>query len=277
MSALAELLAPELLRTHPGKHEAEQKNVGDLILNRFRAINGETMGSRNISLFSIMLFCSFLLAVGCHKDLKLTESTEPPAQEKAIGGCISCHDTLKAVLPEVHSPVRNEDLRNCLSCHSGSTARESRAFDAVIHLAHYSSEGIVENCRSCHRTDDNAVFGLIGLDNKEGSKVEEVLPESMAPYFLSWGSSDYLDHKHADNGTDCRSCHEADFPDTRGSMDQCLSCHISYEHLAELSSGLEANPHNSHYEDLRCTVCHKAHQASELYCNKCHEFELEVP
>jgi fumarate reductase flavoprotein subunit len=227
------------------------------------------MSWRNIFLFSILLFFTLVLAVGCHKDLKVSEANEPSAQEKLIGGCISCHDTLKAVLPEVHLPVKNDDLRSCLTCH--------RPFDAVIHFAHYSTEGLVENCWSCHRTDDNAVFGLIGLDNKEGTKVEKELVEKMAPYFLSWGSSDYLDHKHANNGTDCRSCHEADFPDTRASMDQCLNCHSSYEQLAELTSGLEPNPHSSHYEDLRCTVCHKAHQASELYCNKCHEFEMTVP
>ena len=234
------------------------------------------MGCRKIPLWPILLFFTVILAVGCHQALKVSDNTES-AQKQVINVCNSCHDPLTAVLPEVHLPVENDDLRKCLSCHSKLTASKSKPFDAIIHFAHYSSEGTVENCWSCHRTDENAVFGLIGLENDEGTKVEQALVEKMAPYYLSWASSDYLDHKHAANGTNCRSCHETDFPDTRSSMDQCLSCHISYEHVAEFTSEVEPNPHSSHYEDLRCTLCHKAHQASELYCNTCHKFEIEIP
>lgn len=234
------------------------------------------MDCRKIPLWSILLFFTVNLAVGCHQALKVPENTES-AQKRVVGACISCHDPLESVLPETHLPVENDNLQKCLSCHSGLTAGKSRPFDEIIHFAHYSSEAPVENCWSCHRTDETAVFGLIGLDDDDGTEVEKVLVEKMEPYYLSWASSDYLDRKHADRGTNCRSCHETDFPESRASMDQCLSCHISYEQVANLTSDAEPNPHSSHYEDLRCTLCHKAHQASELYCNTCHQFEIEVP
>jgi fumarate reductase flavoprotein subunit len=234
------------------------------------------MGCRKLPLWSIILLFAVNLAVGCHQALKVSEKTGSD-QNQDVSACIGCHDPLESVLPETHLALENANLRKCLSCHSGSKAGKSRPLDVILHFAHYSSEAIVENCWSCHRTDEKAGFGLIGLDENDGTQVEKALVEEMAPYYLSWASSDYLDRRHAERGTNCRSCHEADFPDTRASMDQCLSCHISYEHVAELSSGSEPNPHNSHYEDLRCTLCHKAHTASELYCNTCHQFEIEVP
>ena len=121
------------------------------------------------------------------------------------------------------------------------------------------------------------MLGLTGVKAGAGLKAEKVLVEKMDAYFRSWATSEYLDHRHADRDTSCRSCHEAEFPDSRAPVDQCLSCHISYEHVAELTRETEPNPHLSHYEGLRCTLCHKAHQSSELYCNQCHEFDLTVP
>ena len=228
-------------------------------------------------LLPVLLLVVLYLMVGCHKELKTPMAPERPTRQKIVSVCGGCHDTLKAVLPDDHSPVENENLPACLACHSQVSAQGGRSFDLVIHFAHSSTEGITENCWSCHRIDEDGIFSLAGIKTESGIKVEEAIVEKMDAYFRSWASSEYLDHKHVGSDTNCRSCHETDFPDSRASMDQCLSCHVSYEHVAELTREVEPNPHLSHYEDLRCTLCHKAHQAPELYCNKCHEFDLKVP
>ena len=51
----------------------------------------------------------------------------------------------------------------------------------------------------------------------------------------------------------------------------------SYEALAKQTAKDEPNPHYSHLGDVNCTDCHKGHQKSELMCNQCHQFSLQVP
>ncbi len=75
---------------------------------------------------------------------------------------------------------------------------------------------------------------------------------------------------HEDAGLDCEACHVDDDYDEVG-MDTCLDCHGPYEHLAELTAGVHLNPHDSHYLDLDCNLCHHGHQPSEDFCSTCHE------
>lgn len=117
----------------------------------------------------------------------------------------------------------------------------------------------------------------------------------MQPYLDSWESSGLLAHRHAEEGITCLECHEptigqqlsevikfitgnyetplseAKFPE-----EWCLQCHEheSYEQIIELTEGLVEevgrNPHDSHYGDMRCGICHNMHRPSEDFCTQCH-------
>ena len=54
----------------------------------------------------------------------------------------------------------------------------------------------------------------------------------------------------------------------------CLSCHGSYDKLAERTAKLTPNPHFSHRGEEDCTNCHSLHGKSRLECNDCHSFNL---
>ncbi len=239
------------------------------------------MGFKILSVSLMMVV--ILLLFGCHKEIKRPEPPKSVAPAKVVNVCNDCHDSLGDVLTDDHPSINTDGLENCLRCHAKVFAQGGKSFDFIIHIAHYSSpsenikKDITKNCWSCHRLDENRVFSLKGVKRGLGIKIEKAMVEKQEAYFRSWADSEYLDHKHAGNNATCRSCHETYFPDSRASMGQCLLCHINYEHIAELTNGVVPNPHRSHYEDLRCTLCHKAHQSSGLYCNKCHEFELKVP
>lgn len=57
------------------------------------------------------------------------------------------------------------------------------------------------------------------------------------------------------------------------------SCHdITCDELAEATSDMAYNPHETHYDGLECGDCHKAHRASVFYCTKYHsDAEEEMP
>ncbi|MGV8056502.1 MAG: cytochrome c3 family protein [Smithellaceae bacterium] len=90
--------------------------------------------------------------------------------------------------------------------------------------------------------------------------------------------------KHKSKGISCTACHKSS-PYTRSEDVTCMTCHGSYADLAKKTAGLEnlkagiQNPHKSHIGEARCTVCHKNHASSVLYCNECHspKFEMKVP
>jgi fumarate reductase flavoprotein subunit len=92
-------------------------------------------------------------------------------------------------------------------------------------------------------------------------------------------------NKHKDDDTTCRTCHEKGKPYARPGDETCMNCHESYAKLAESTASLEdikagiENPHKSHMGEARCTLCHKNHAASVLYCNECHspKFDMKVP
>ncbi len=88
-----------------------------------------------------------------------------------------------------------------------------------------------------------------------------------------------LDDRHTQHHITCDLCHENPTGEDAGSTEQCLKCHTSYQRVAALtkSKGVSPNPHDSHYGDIRCTLCHRVHKDSELYCNGCHSFDLKVP
>ncbi len=53
---------------------------------------------------------------------------------------------------------------------------------------------------------------------------------------------------------------------------KCLSCkeHGSCPDLVETTADWNRNPHNSHWGEMECDICHNQHRASVLYCTNCH-------
>lgn len=207
------------------------------------------------------------------------------AVQEGEEGCASCHEKLSDTVPESHFNVTLEEVKYCLVCHS--LEGPATAFDWTTHLAHYAQEEFSGDCWSCHLLDEEGGFRLIGAEGGKGIEVTEEVVEGMGSYFVSWATSECensegeiklgLDHKHANQGVTCALCHGTYFPQGRASMEQCLGCHGSYEHVATLTEDVDPNPHRSHLGEVRCTLCHRAHEESVFYCNECHVFQLEMP
>ena len=94
----------------------------------------------------------------------------------------------------------------------------------------------------------------------------------------------------------CTDCHAQG--DTTNAVStvvpSCISCHalpgdryyygardadgnvLEVEYIEARRTKL-ASMHNSHAGEIRCTVCHTSHKEPEpLYCNHCHQFEVEM-
>jgi len=116
----------------------------------------------------------------------------------------------------------------------------------------------------------------------------------MQPNVTSYLTSSNLDHVHAQAGVQCKGCH--DYPlsaeissgikyvtgnyevDKNGEIasrkfddKMCLQCHISYDHIAQLTDYLPRNPHDSHNGQMPCSTCHVSHGQQIDYCAQCHD------
>jgi cytochrome c nitrite reductase small subunit len=121
----------------------------------------------------------------------------------------------------------------------------------------------------------------------------------IAPYYNTWKSSPYLAHSHEELGIVCQDCHtrtaraalielmrnatrsyEIPLKEHRVHPEECLRCHASYTALASRTRNLKGpdgfalgrNPHDSHWGQLDCGICHKMHRASVDLCAGCHGF-----
>jgi hypothetical protein len=98
----------------------------------------------------------------------------------------------------------------------------------------------------------------------------------------SWATSEFLDSLHAKASVFCDNCHGPVLPvfDATVNNDQCLGCHGPMEHLVkrtEPADFKDRNPHMSHLGEIACTVCHKAHSESAVYCLGCHQqFKMRI-
>ncbi len=131
-----------------------------------------------------------------------------------------------------------------------------------------SSVSTSEECQAPVRSENRT---------DKGKSASEKETDALSSYYESWAGSGLLDHFHARQGVDCFSCHGTDEPEERAPEAVCMNCHGSYEDQAELTEEVYPNPHKAHLGNIRCTLCHKAHQESTLYCNQCHEYDLIVP
>ncbi len=116
------------------------------------------------------------------------------------------------------------------------------------------------------------------------------------PYVETWADSGYLANTHAQLGIPCQECHPQsigtlvsevvstirhtyDDPLTQIKVPaaECFRCHGDYQTLAERTSDLIQNPHDSHWGPLDCGVCHKMHRDSIDYCAGCHDPTTDKP
>ena len=152
------------------------------------------------------------------------------------------------------------------------------------------------------------VIGVAGVMFWEYHKQPEFCATChiMEPYLETWEQPNYGAYAHAEYDVACLDCHEptleqqvhelvvfvtGDYedplPEMRYPKEDCYGCHMpeseheTYEQIVERTAGLwetiGANPHDSHYGDMECRLCHKMHRESEDYCAQCHDFGFDVP
>ncbi|MBI4470074.1 MAG: cytochrome c3 family protein, partial [Acidobacteria bacterium] len=194
-------------------------------------------------------------------------------------GCNSCHTKLSTQIPEGHFKVTVEQVTFCIVCHSQTESPNAAAsrLGWFTHLDHFGNQEFDGTCWSCHVINTGGELTLVGMKTSMGIKVNKNLATAMTGYYGTWATSEFLDHTHAERGVTCALCHDSNFPTEAPLVNQCLKCHQSYAHVAAQTQDLYPNPHDSHMGDLRCTLCHHAHEKSTTYCNECHEFDFETP
>jgi len=187
----------------------------------------------------------------------------PPAFDTAIASALPCTPAIGA----------------CTICHkpdaSGKAA--ANAFSARLHRAH---EGKTD-CALCHTWAPGKSFGLLGQKVSWGkpSKEEMALLKQVSG---SWATSTYMDAGHGKKNVTCMGCHGKALPAEGDSVenDRCLACHGPPEILQAKTAPKEfpdRNPHKSHLGDIGCTVCHKGHKESAVYCLQCHpNFQMKL-
>ena len=173
---------------------------------------------------------------------------------------------------------------------------------SICHKVHKPSE---DYCADCHE----AVATEPGWTTEvtRTAEVQVWAPDMdcsvchvMDTYFDSLQDTHLLAYTHAQEGLACLDCHEVEaveqahegavagipMKQRKFEMEFCLDCHLPNEHtsyaeIIERTEGLEeeigANPHDSHFGEMECRVCHKIHRESEDYCAQCHSWEWEVP
>jgi Zn finger protein HypA/HybF involved in hydrogenase expression len=81
---------------------------------------------------------------------------------------------------------------------------------------------------------------------------------------------------HQAAGLKCNSCH-ATTPFQAVSTDQCVQCHQLPQKKTDYHGAPDKHDSPHYGPTLDCDNCHHEHEASENYCNNCHEFDFKVP
>jgi hypothetical protein len=233
------------------------------------------------SMAIIKLALMMAVVVYFSSGMALCDRADAAAKPAAVS-CKTCHANFSSVIPKGHPPVKGNDLTACMSCHQpdylGSTKKNS--FATRMHLAHTPPKGKVD-CLVCHKFSPEKHFGLIGKKESWGAIRREDF-DLLKEIFSSWAGSEYMDNLHAMAGTTCGNCHGKDLLtlDTKVDNGRCLECHGPMEKLVQKTESKDTNrnPHKSHLDNLDCTICHKAHSASVVYCLTCHKnFSMKIP
>lgn len=125
------------------------------------------------------------------------------------------------------------------------------------------------------------LMGVLVLVARHMSEVEPqaatFVPMAPAVVSTAMAQAQEFKQRHARSGVTCATCHGSDFS-AAVPVGTCLACHGSYAALAELTRQMVPNPHAPHHlGEVRCGQCHREHQTSVLFCNRCHIFDMEVP
>jgi hypothetical protein len=229
----------------------------------------DRLGRAIWALFSLTLFV-YLLAGG-----QALAAPQPPS-------CSACHRNLQSTLPQGHASVSGRDILVCLPCHGPRDPEkpESNSFGARIHRAHSRSQR-KGDCLICHTWVPGKSFGLVNQKGSWGTPSRKAM-DLILQTLYSWSNSSFLDSFHGKENITCGGCHGKRLPSRDDTVDnhRCLSCHGSYDKLAERTASVEfpkRNPHKSHLVALACTKCHKAHSESKVYCLECHQgFQMKI-
>lgn len=200
----------------------------------------------------------------------------------AKASCTGCHADFASVLPKNHPEVKEKDITGCITCHEPDMSGKAvkNPFSAKIHLAHLTPKANMD-CVVCHAWVPGKSFGLIGGKDSRGAPTQDNLA-LMKQVLASWASSGYMDNLHAKANIVCAGCHGKDLPKADDTVEnvRCLVCHGPMEQLAQKTEPKDfkdRNPHKSHLGDIACTVCHKGHAESKVYCLECHQkFNMKI-
>lgn len=197
--------------------------------------------------------------------------------------CASCHPDFEAVLPGGHDSVRGSTIRDCLACHTPESGEKPspNVFCAKLHRPHLQQPSKV-GCTGCHTWTPGKALGLPGITRSFGGPSKEEM-ELLKQVFSTWAGSPYLASLHGKKDVTCSGCHGDALPAKGDTVEnrRCFECHGSAEKLVERTAPRDfpdRNPHLSHLGEINCTVCHRAHEASAVYCLDCHKrFEMKIP
>lgn len=220
------------------------------------------------SLVPILVVSVFVVTGGAGSKASL-------AKEGVRRGWTICRAEVWEKLAQSPFEMIPEERKSCSVYHSleGTVS----TFGWITHLDRYSTPEVARNGWFYYPIGKAGNFRRTGAEGGKEIKVTDEVAEEMVPHLESWATSPHLDQRHAPRGITCGTCHGTAFPRQRPATEQCLKCHGNYKELVPLTEDVFPNPHKSHLGEIRCTRCHKEHQKSVLYCNKCHIFDLEVP
>lgn len=199
------------------------------------------------------------------------------AAKPAVKGksCAACHANFADVLPKGHAAVKGAGIGACLKCHKPDVSRKEpvNTFSASLHRAHAGEDARMD-CMTCHTFTAGKRFGLIGQTSSFGAPTKADFQE-MKKALASWKASGYTDSLHGKANIVCSGCHGKTIPAEGAEVEnrQCLTCHGPMDRLAAASAPKDfpdRNPHKSHLGEINCTVCHKGHAESSIYCLNCH-------
>ncbi|MEN6467506.1 MAG: cytochrome c3 family protein [Smithella sp.] len=235
----------------------------------------------------LLLMAAIVLAmVHAVDNVRVVEAAKPSKAAKtsapAKTSCKTCHADFPSLVPQGHPPVKGNELSSCTTCHQPGMAgtEKKNTFSTRIHTGHLPPKGKLD-CVACHQWSAGKKFGLVDVKESWGTPTQEDL-NLMREIFTSWASSEYMDNLHAKAFISCANCHgkELPAPDTTVENGKCLECHGPMDQLVKKTEPAEfkdRNPHKSHLGEIACTVCHKAHSESKVYCLGCHQkFEMKI-
>jgi len=201
------------------------------------------------------------------------------AAKATRNSCQTCHPSFTSLLPKGHPQVTGKNISSCSPCHQPDFTGKAapNAYSARLHRAHQGKT----DCLLCHAWVADKSFGLLGQKRSWGAPSAEDLGR-MKKLMASWVTSAHLDHRHGAKNITCAGCHGGTLPKEGDSVEneRCLTCHGPLETLQTKTTPpdfADRNPHKSHLGQIACTVCHKGHDESAVYCLQCHpKFQMKL-